>query len=141
MEMQYFWVGNKAAHNMYTLSWHPGQENLADYQSKHHIGSHHLAVRPWYLHQEDSPRVLPWSLRPSALKGCVGTLKDGYLCKVPLPRVSRGQSTIPVAATTTFPVYPQDAGYLPDPWIPLYNNLTRLLIDVSKLCLPLHLAG
>ncbi len=59
MEMQYFWVGDKVAQGMYTLSWHPGQENLANYQSKHHIGLHHQAVRPWYLNQADSPRVLP----------------------------------------------------------------------------------
>jgi hypothetical protein len=71
----------------------------------------------------------------------VGTLKDGYLRKVPLPRVPHGQSIIPVAATATFPVHPQDAGYLPDPRIPLYNNLTRLLLDASKLYLPLHLTG
>jgi hypothetical protein len=83
--MRYFWVADKLAQDMYTISWHPGQENLADYQSKHHIGSHHLAMRPWYLHQHDSPRCLPWALRPSALKGCVGTLENGYLCKVPLP--------------------------------------------------------
>jgi hypothetical protein len=44
MEMQYFWVGDKVANDMYTLSWHPGQENLANYQSKHHIGLHHQAV-------------------------------------------------------------------------------------------------
>jgi hypothetical protein len=85
MEMGYFWVGDKVAQDMYTLSWHPGQENLANYQSKHHICSHHQAVRPWYLHQADSPRVLPWTLKPSALKGRVGTLSNGYLHKVPLP--------------------------------------------------------
>ncbi len=34
MEMRYFGVGDKVAQDMYTLSWHPGQENLADYQSK-----------------------------------------------------------------------------------------------------------
>ncbi len=34
MEMQYFWVGDKVAQEMYTLSWHPGQENLANYQIK-----------------------------------------------------------------------------------------------------------
>jgi hypothetical protein len=79
VEMQYFWVGDKVANNMYTLSWHPGQENLANYQSKHHIGLHHQAVCPWYLHQENSLRVLPRAIKPSALKGCVGTLKDGYL--------------------------------------------------------------
>jgi hypothetical protein len=46
MEMRYFWVGDKTAQDMFVLSWHPGQENQADCQSKHHIGSHHLAVRP-----------------------------------------------------------------------------------------------
>jgi hypothetical protein len=126
---------------MYTLSWHPGQENLANYQSKHHIGSHHQAVCPWYLHQADSPRVLPCELRPSALKGYVGTLNDGYLRKVPFPQVPRGQSIIPVACTVTFPVNLYDTNYLQDPRIPLHNNLTRLLLDLSKLCLPFCLAS
>jgi hypothetical protein len=39
------------------VKWHPGQENLADYQSKHHIGTHHQAVCPWYLHEKHSPLV------------------------------------------------------------------------------------
>ena len=85
MEMQCFWVGDKVAQDMYTLSWHPGQDPLADYQSKHHIGLHHQAVCQWYLHQADSPRVSPWAIKPSALKGCVGTLNNGSLSKVPLP--------------------------------------------------------
>ncbi len=73
----FFWVGHKIAQDMYELSWHPGQENLVDYQSKHHMGSHHINVRPWYLHMENSPRYLPQAQRPSTLKGCVGTLKNG----------------------------------------------------------------
>ncbi len=59
MEMRFFWVGDKVAQDMFKIRWHPGQENLADYQSKHHVGSHHIAVRPWYLQTENSPRVLP----------------------------------------------------------------------------------
>jgi hypothetical protein len=62
MEMRFFWVGDKVAQDMFELRWHPGQENLADYQSKHHIESHHIAVRPWYLLTENSPRVLPRAL-------------------------------------------------------------------------------
>ena len=51
------------------------------------MGSHHVAVRPWYFHMENPPRVLPQAERPSAPKGCVGTLKDkdGYVRNVPLP--------------------------------------------------------
>jgi hypothetical protein len=87
--MRFFWVGDKVAQEMYKLRWHPGQENLADYQSKHHIMSHHINVRPWNLHMENSPRFLPRAQKPSALKGCVGTLDDGYECNVPLPRAPR----------------------------------------------------
>ncbi len=71
MEMRFFWVSDKCAQDMYTLSWHPGQENLADYQSKNHLGAHHSAVRAWYLHMENSPHFLPRAKAPSALKGCV----------------------------------------------------------------------
>ncbi len=46
MEIRFFLISNKVAQNMYSLAWHPGQEYLADYQSKHHIGHHHVAVRP-----------------------------------------------------------------------------------------------
>jgi hypothetical protein len=57
MEMRFFWIGDKIAQQMYNLKWHPGQDNLADYQSKHHIGLHPTAVQPWCLHLENSPRV------------------------------------------------------------------------------------
>jgi hypothetical protein len=45
MEMKFFWVGNKIALYMYGISWHPGQENLAKYQGKHHPEFHHVDVR------------------------------------------------------------------------------------------------
>ncbi len=57
MEMRFFWVGDKIAQEMYALQLHPGQENLVNYQSKHHVGSHHATVRPWYLHMENSPQI------------------------------------------------------------------------------------
>ena len=44
MEMRLFGVGDKVAIEIYELRWHPGQENLADYQSKHHVGSHHATI-------------------------------------------------------------------------------------------------
>jgi hypothetical protein len=44
--MRFFWVEDKIAQEMYALQWHPGQENLADYQSKHDVGLHHATVRP-----------------------------------------------------------------------------------------------
>jgi hypothetical protein len=77
--MRYFWVGNKVSQDIYYLSWHPGQEIIGNDQSKHHRGAHHTAVRPNYLHEINPPLELPCAVRPSTLKGCVGTLK-GKVC-------------------------------------------------------------
>ncbi len=93
MEMRYFWMCDKIAQNAFGVKWHPGQENLADYQSKHHPGTHHQAIRPWYLHTKYSPMVFPRATRPSTLKGFVGTLPEGYIRNVPLPWDPRVQST------------------------------------------------
>ncbi len=92
MEMWYFWVCDKVAQDAYDVRWHPGQENLADYQSKHQPRAHHTAVCPWYLHEVNSPLVLPRAIRPSTLKGCVGTLPKGYVGSIPLPRLQVRQS-------------------------------------------------
>ncbi len=92
MDMRFFWVGDKVAQEMYKLRCHPGQENLADYQSKHHAMSHHINICPWYLHMKNSLRFLPRAQKPSALKGCVGALDDGYIRNVPLLRAPRIQS-------------------------------------------------
>jgi hypothetical protein len=126
MEMQYFWVGDKVAQDLYSLSWCPGQENLVDYQSKHQPGAHHTAVPPYYLHKDNSPLELPRAQRPSTLKGCVGTLQDGYIRNVPLPRVSQEQSASPtsIAPPPGIPL----PGYLQLPsWIPTLPRIGSIL--------------
>jgi hypothetical protein len=90
MEMQYFWVCDAC-----DVKWHPGQENLADYQSKHHPGAHHTAARPWYLHKINLPLVLPQAVRPSTLKGCVGTLPKGYVRTLQQSTRTQVRYTIP----------------------------------------------
>ncbi len=125
MEMCFFWISGKVTQNMYSLAWHPGQENLADYQSKHHMGHHHVAVRPWYLHMEISPCFLPRAQTPSALKGCVGTLDDGYLRKVPLPWAPRIQSPGHVTCTAVTECDKRDTCYLQVPPLPTWSDLVR----------------
>jgi hypothetical protein len=93
MEMQFFWVADAVETGKFDIIYYPGKENLADYQSKHHISAHHSAVHPWYLHEQNSVRELPRACNPRTLKGCVGTLPDGYVRTNPLPQVpTRGQS-------------------------------------------------
>ena len=69
------------------IQWHPGQEKLADYTIKHHDSKHHQIVSPWYIQEDNSPRVLPRAEKPSALRGCVGTVSNGYNRTCPLPRI------------------------------------------------------
>jgi hypothetical protein len=62
MEMRYFWVCDKVAQDAYDIKWHPGQENLAYYQSKHHPGritklhargTYTQKNHPWYQGRPD----------------------------------------------------------------------------------------
>ncbi len=131
MEMNFF--GDKCAQDIDTLSWHSGQENLADYQSKHHLGAHHTAVCAWYLHMENSPHFLLRSKAASALKGCVGTLYDRYLRKVPLPRAPRIKSPdhVPSHIQVTR-CDNSNTGYSQVPWIPTWSDLTRLLVCLGR---------
>ncbi len=138
MEMKYFWTCEKDAQKVFLYEWHPGMENLADYQSKHHTGGHHTAVRLYYLHEKISPLELPRAIRQSTLKSCVGTLKDGYIHNVPLPRVPQIQSAKLIApsichlAGTTpsrcIPVGTPLPEYLPvSSWIPTLPKLGSIL--------------
>ncbi len=83
MEMQFFWIWDKIAQEMYTLKWHPGQENLANYQSKHHDGSNHVAVRPWYLHSKVPLGYYQGRRDLAHWKGVLEPLKIGTYVKHP----------------------------------------------------------
>jgi hypothetical protein len=94
MEMRFFHVADQVKLGNFNVTWHPGQENLADYFTKHFDAKHHQAVRPWYLQQPNSPRILPRALAPSTLKGCVGTLPNGYTRSTPLPQLRPDAATV-----------------------------------------------
>ena len=48
LEMRYFWVTDQVQRKILDIIWQPGAENLADYFSKHHIGTHHKKVHSCY---------------------------------------------------------------------------------------------
>ena len=73
MEMRYFYICDLVKHGTVNVKWHPGQENLADYASKHNDAKHHRTVRPLYLHEINSPRELLRAMKARVLRGCVGT--------------------------------------------------------------------
>eukprot|EP00804_Cyclotella_cryptica_P015897 CCRYP_006383-RA/>CCRYP_006383-RA protein AED:0.07 eAED:-0.04 QI:0/0/0/1/0/0/2/0/1375 len=96
MEMRFFWVTDQVQQQFFNVRWQPGQENLADYFTKHFEPRHHLNVRPWYLHTNTSPTLLPRAHAPSSLRGCVGTLPNGYIRASPLPRIPSTKCRAPL---------------------------------------------
>ena len=90
MEMRYFWLLDASIQNIFHFNYQPGLENLADYPSKHHPGSHHTEVRPYYVHMHNSPRYLVRADKPSVRQGCVLPDKSGaYSNKHSLPALTR----------------------------------------------------
>jgi hypothetical protein len=92
MEMRFFWVADAVEAGKFDIIYYPVKENLGNYQSKHHLGAHHIAVRPWYLHETTSVRELQRFSKPSTLKGCVGIQPDGYQLTNSPPQISTKQS-------------------------------------------------
>eukprot|EP00804_Cyclotella_cryptica_P004967 CCRYP_014094-RA/>CCRYP_014094-RA protein AED:0.12 eAED:0.01 QI:0/0/0/1/1/1/2/0/1245 len=96
MEMKFFWVTDQVKQKFFNVRWQPGQENLADYFTKHFEPRHHLTVRPWYLHTRKSPSLLPRANAPSSLRRCLGTLPNGYTRASPLPRIPSTKCRVPL---------------------------------------------
>jgi hypothetical protein len=94
MDMRYYWIVDQSDQGYFKVVWAPGLENLGDYPTKHHDAKHHKRVRPFYLHEVNSPRYLPRALPPSVLRGCVDTLSSGYSPRSPLPSISRVRTLV-----------------------------------------------
>jgi hypothetical protein len=70
IEMQYFWLLDGKTQTYFKFYYQPGQENLGDYASKHHMAEIHEHVRPYYAHTDKSPADLPRALKLSIWQGC-----------------------------------------------------------------------
>jgi hypothetical protein len=47
--MRWNWLRDKTTHDKLRIYWDKGQNNQADYFTKHHPPTHHLAMRPKYV--------------------------------------------------------------------------------------------
>ena len=75
IDMNYYWVRDRIAQKQFNLIWKKGEENLADYFTKHHSPAHHKRMRPIYLQYiKDKQANMAQSID---LRGCV----DQAICK------------------------------------------------------------
>ena len=47
--MRFHWIRVWVQQDQFQVIWKPGEENLADYFTKHHNLAHHQKMRPLYL--------------------------------------------------------------------------------------------
>ena len=66
MDIRLHWIKDRIKQGQFELIWEPGQNNLADYLTKHHSGKHHQEVRPIYLFIKGHS--------PTTVQGCVEIL-------------------------------------------------------------------
>ena len=83
--MCYFVVADQVKGGILNVMWYPGKEKLEYSSLKHHTGSHHKSVRPWYINVPKSVHLLPRAQTPNTLRGCAGTLDHGYVPKISTP--------------------------------------------------------
>ncbi len=85
MEIRYFWLLDGKTQQYFKFYYQPSQENLGSYLSKHRTADIHKHVRPYYVHTDKSPAILPQALKPSIWQGHAEILGDPYAKKSPLP--------------------------------------------------------
>ena len=49
IDMRYYWVRDRITQKQFCLMWKPGDQNLADYFTKHHSPAHHKKMRSTHL--------------------------------------------------------------------------------------------
>ncbi len=102
MEMLYFWVADQVKNGHFDVQHHPVNENLANYNSKHHPVAYHIKVRPYYQHGNESPHILLRTPPLCTLRGCIGT-PSGY-SRWDLPLEVTGDR-VPCGTTTAIALY------------------------------------
>ena len=50
IDMRFYWVKDRVKAGQFIIYWRKGEENEADYFTKHHSPSHHRKMRHRYLH-------------------------------------------------------------------------------------------
>ena len=48
IDMRFYWLKDRVEQGQFKIFWEPGDENWADYFTKHHPLTHHMRVRPIY---------------------------------------------------------------------------------------------
>ena len=95
MEMKYFWLIDKEADDEFKFHYLPGQENLGDHHTKVFNAKDTNRVRPFYVHEKQSPHTLVRLLISSLWRGCLGNISSPCIRRKPLTMLPRVINQVP----------------------------------------------
>jgi hypothetical protein len=72
MDMRFYWIQDIVQQGELAVHWLQGEDNLADYFTKHHPPAHHIQMRPIYLHTSQ--------MALATTHGCRGVLSSPFPC-------------------------------------------------------------
>jgi hypothetical protein len=58
MDMRFYLVQDRVQDSQFQVHWLQGEDNHADYFTKHHPPSHHTKMRPIFLHTSNLAQVI-----------------------------------------------------------------------------------
>ena len=58
MDMRFYWIRDRVRQGQLKIHWKKGQDNYADYHTKHHPAAHHRQMRPIYLYEEQALNLI-----------------------------------------------------------------------------------
>jgi hypothetical protein len=107
MEMRYFWLLDGEMQGYFKFYYQPSLKNLGDYPSKHHTANIHQHVRPYDVHMNNSPTLLPRAMKPSTCRGYAEILGDLYSKKSPIPSIGNFLCLADSPMLSSYPVLGQ----------------------------------
>ena len=75
--MRFHWLRCRTNQKQFIIYWKPGEDNNADYFTKHHAPKHHIKERVKYIHASNFLAIVKDALTHTF--GCEGVLKPSYL--------------------------------------------------------------
>ena len=60
--MRYYWLRDRVAQSQSRFFWYKGVNDHADYPTKHHLTTHHIAVRPRYVQDKINMLIQQYSI-------------------------------------------------------------------------------
>jgi hypothetical protein len=105
IDMRFYWIRDRIKQGHFRVHWRPGDENWADYFTKHHPAKHHIEMRPIFYHEPTT------ETQPGLAAACEGVLNE---CQTPARPANAPSSPVKPASTQAYLVSDSCMIFIPE---------------------------